>query len=362
MDINQLILIVLAGFLVVSAIDYVLGSRLGLGEKFMEAFRMMGPLALVIVGIVAVAPILAEGFQWVSRPLHAWLGVDPAALMNTFLALDLGGYALAVELGEREAAAVFSWVFIGSIYGATISFTVPVAIGLLRQEDLPFFTRGILFGLVCAPFGCIMGGLVAGFSLTMMVVNLIPALLLSGFIAVGLVFYQKGTVRLFTILGKGITVVATIGIVLLGLEALLPFLSLSGLAPLSEGMTIVGQVVLVLAGAFPLVYVLTRVLERPLERIGGKIGLNEKAGAGLLASLAHAIPAFAMFPEMNNRGKIIVAAFCVSGAFVLGGHLGFVAGINADVVFAMVVGKFGGGLAAAVLAWAVTRPTDANQA
>ncbi|AXF57468.1 ethanolamine utilization protein EutH [Salicibibacter kimchii] len=362
MDINQMILIVLAGFLVVSAIDYVLGSKIGLGEKFMEAFRMMGPLALVIVGIVAVAPILAEGVQWVSHPLHAWLGVDPAALMNTFLALDLGGYALAVELGESEAAALFAWVFIGSIYGATIAFTVPVAIGLLRQEDVPFFTRGILFGLVCAPFGCMMGGLVAGFSLTMMVVNLIPALLLSGIIAAGLMFYQKETVRLFTIVGKGVTVVATIGIVLLGVEALLPFLSIPGLAPLSEGMTIVGQVVLVLAGAFPLVHVLTRVLERPLEHVGGKIGLNEKAGAGLLASLAHAIPAFAMFPEMNNRGKIIVAAFCVSGAFVLGGHLGFVAGINADVVFAMVVGKLGGGLTAVMLAWTMTRPADANEA
>ncbi|SDI90766.1 ethanolamine utilization protein EutH [Natribacillus halophilus] len=355
MDINQVILFIMACFLIVSALDYIAGSKLGLGEKFFEAFRMMGPLALVIVGIVALAPILAEGIQWVSEPIHERFGIDPAALINTFLALDMGGHALAVELGESEAAAVFAWVFIGTSYGATISFTVPVAISLLKKEDVPRFTRGILLGLVCAPLGCVIGGLVAGFSLGMMLVNLMPALFLSVIIGAGLLFYEAQTITLFTYLGKTVTAIAVIGIILLGVEALTPFPPIPGLASLSEGITIVGQIVLVLAGAFPLVYVLTRLLERPLSRVGEHIGMNAKASAGLLAALAHTIPAFAMFSEMNRRGKIIVAAFCVSGGFALGGHLGFVAGVDANYVFAMVVGKLAGGLAAVLLAFVSVR-------
>ncbi|MBB6450942.1 ethanolamine transporter [Geomicrobium halophilum] len=355
MDINQVILFVMILSLTVSAVDYIFGSQLGIGTKFLEAFRMMGPLALVIVGIVTIAPLLASGIEWVSTPLHETVGIDPAALINTFLAIDMGGHALAVELADNEATAAFAWVFLGTIYGPALSFTVPAAMGLLQKEDVPFFARGILMGLVCAPLGCFIGGLVAGLPVNMMLLNLMPAMVFSVVIGAGLIFYQEATVKIFTFLGRAVTAVAVIGIILLSIETLLPFASISGLTPLSEGMTIIGQIVLVLAGAFPLVYMLSRGLEQPLQRVGDRLGMNAEASAGLLAALAHAIPAFAMFSDMNERGKTIVAAFCVSGAFVLGGHLGFVAGVDANYVFAMVIGKLTGGMTAVTLAWVVTR-------
>ena len=45
----------------------------------------------------------------------------------------------------------------------------------------------------------------------------------------------------------------------------------------------------------------------------------------------------------------------VGGAFVFGGHLGFVAGINKEVVFAMIVGKLVSGFSAVILAVVATR-------
>ncbi len=88
---------------------------------------MMGPLALVIVGIVALAPVMARGFLSIAEPIYRAFSIDPAALVNTILALDMGGYALAEELALSEEASVFSWALIGTTYGPTVAFTVPLA-------------------------------------------------------------------------------------------------------------------------------------------------------------------------------------------------------------------------------------------
>ena len=43
-------------------------------------------------------------------------------------------------------------------------------------------------------------------------------------------------------------------------------------------------------------------------------------------------------------------AFSVSGAFVLGSHLGFTAGVNKDMVFPIIVTKLVGGISAIFVA------------
>ena len=42
---------------------------------------------------------------------------------------------------------------------------------------------------------------------------------------------------------------------------------------------------------------------------------------------------------MSSQGKIISAAFVVSGAFLLGDHLGFVAGVNKEMILPVLLAK-----------------------
>ena len=49
--------------------------------------------------------------------------------------------------------------------GATVVFTIPVALGIIEKEDRPYLAKGVLAGMVAIPFGCLVGGLVAGFPL-----------------------------------------------------------------------------------------------------------------------------------------------------------------------------------------------------
>ena len=115
------------------------------------------------------------------------------------------------------------------------------------------------------------------------------------------------------------------------------------------------RIAIVLAGAFPLVWVLTRLLKKPLLTVGKWLGVNDTAAAGLVATLANSIATFGMVREMDDRGKVINVAFAVSAAFVFGDHLGFTAGFAPEMLPAMIAGKLAGGVSAVAVALLLTR-------
>lgn len=80
-----------------------------------------------------------------------------------------------------------------------------------------------------------------------------------------------------------------------------------------------------------------------------------------MTSLAHHIPMLASLKDMTPRGKVINVAFAVSAAFVLGSHLGFVAGMKKEMAAAMIIGKVAGGITAAAAAAWMTPAQSADQ-
>jgi ethanolamine transporter len=83
--------------------------------------------------------------------------------------------------------------------------------------------------------------------------------------------------------------------------------------------------------------------------------MNDKAAAGLIASLANSIAMFGMVKDMDKRGKVINIAFAVSAAFVFGDHLGFTAGYDPEMLLPVIVGKLAGGISAVVVASFMSR-------
>ena len=92
--------------------------------------------------------------------------------------------------------------------------------------------------------------------------------------------------------------------------------------------------------------------------VGKKLGINDAAAAGLIASLANSIAAFGMVKDMNQRGKVVNIAFAVSAAFVFGDHLGYTAGFAPQMLGAMIVGKLVGGISAIFVALWLTRKEE----
>ncbi len=355
MSAHEILIAVMAAFAVLGALDRIFGGRFGLGKEFEEGILAMGALAMAMVGIISLAPVLAKLLEPIVVPVYGFFGADPAMFAGSLLACDMGGGPLAVELARDPQAAMLGGVLTGSMLGATIVFTIPTAMGIVSKEDHRPLARGILCGIVTIPFGLLAGGLVAGFGLGMLIPNLIPIVLLAALIALGLWKAEKWMIRGFYWFSKGVLAVITVGLAAGIVEALTGFVVIPGLAPLSEGFETVGAIAIVLAGAFPLVFVLTKVLKKPLGKLGKLLHINETAAAGLVATLANSIATFGLVKDMDGRGKVVNIAFAVSAAFVFGDHLGFTAGFAPEMLPAMIVGKLVGGVAAVAVALLLTR-------
>ena len=354
MSVHEIIIWIMAVFAVLGALDRILGNRFGLGKEFEEGILAMGSLALAMIGVITLAPVLAAVLKPVIVPAYRFLGADPAMFAGTILACDMGGGSLAQEL-TTDSRALLGGVLTGSMLGATVVFTIPVAMGILRPEDRGFMAKGILCGIVTIPVGVLVGGLVAGFPVLLVLRNLIPIVLIAALIALGLWKFEKGMIKGFGIFGKLIIALITVGLTAAIVEALTGFAILPGMNPIEDGFHTVGEIAIVLAGAFPLVYVLTKLLRKPLLKLGGLLGVNDAAAGGLIASLANSIATFGLLKDMDDRGKVVNVAFAVSAAFVFGDHLGFTAGFAPEMLPAMILGKLAGGISAVAVALLLTR-------
>lgn len=358
MSVHEIIIWIMAVFAVLGALDRIFGGRLGIGKEFEEGILAMGSLALAMIGVITLAPVLAAVLKPVIVPVYRFLGADPAMFAGTILACDMGGGSLARELTADPQAALLGGVLTGSMLGATVVFTIPVAMGILRAEDRGFMAKGILCGIVTVPVGILVGGLVAGFPIVMVLRNLVPIVLIAALIALGLWKFEKAMIKGFGLFGKAVIALITVGLVSAIVEALTGFAVIPGMNPIEDGFHTVGEIAIVLAGAFPLVYVLTKLLRKPLLKLGSLLGINDAAAGGLVASLANSIATFGMVKQMDDRGKVVNVAFAVSAAFVFGDHLGFTAGFAPEMLPAMILGKLAGGITAVAVALLLTKKKE----
>lgn len=350
MSINEIIIYIMVLFAALGALDRIFGNKFGIGEKFEEGIMAIGTLAISMVGIIALAPVIANLLKPVIVPLFGILGADPAMFAGSILANDMGGAPLAQALAIDPQAGLFGGLIVGAMLGPTIVFTIPVALGIIEEQDRKYLATGVLAGVITIPIGAFVGGLVAGFPLMMVIRNLIPIIIFAALITLGLWKFEDAMVKGFTYFGKFVVAVITLGLGVGIIEQLTGIVLIPGMNPISEGFEVVAEIAIVLSGAFPLVYVITKVFKTPLMKLGKIMGMNDVAAAGLVASLANSIPMFGMMKDMDNRGKILNVAFAVSAAFVFGDHLGFTAGFNSTMIFPMIVGKLVGGITAVLVA------------
>ncbi len=312
--------------------------------------------------MLVLAPALTKPALKLLSPIYGLFGADPAMFAGTFLSSDIGGYPMAAAMTQDADVAAFSGLILGGILGVVISFTMPIALGILGEEDRAPFARGVLYGLLPVPLGALAGGLAAGFSLRMMVVNLLPILLLVVLMAIGIRRMPERMIAGFGVFGKLVTMVITLGLACAIIESLTGFALIPGMAPISDGFQLVGSLAIVLAGAYPLLNVVTWVFGRQLKAVGARAGINEYSVAGAIACLANAIPMFGMMKRMDEQGKVVNSAFAVSGAFVLGDHLAYTASVSQEMMLPVILAKLVSGVLSVLLALYLTRERKAPAA
>lgn len=335
-------------------LDRILGNRFRLGEKFEQGFQIMGPTALSMAGILCLVPALAQLLNRAAGTICAATGIDPA-MFGGLIAIDMGGYPLALELARDPAVGNYAGVIVAATLGCTVCFTIPVGMGMLPSDERRDFAHGILFGLAAMPIGLALGGLLCGIRPLTLLLQSLPILLLSLILLRGLQRHERGAIRAFSILARGISILTTLGLMLGAFSYMTGHVLLPALAPLEESMAVVAGIGVVSLGSLPVAELLQRALRRPLNWLGARTGMNAASMAALLVGTVSVLPAVAMVRDMDVRGRVVNAAAMVCSASALAAHLGYVASMDAKMILPMLAAKFAGGLAGALIALAATR-------
>lgn len=346
----QIVMIIMAVFFVLGAIDRCIGKRFGIGVEFEEGFFLMGKITLSIAGLICITPILANLLEPVVVPVFNRIGIDPAMFPSLFLSPDSGGWAIAHELSENTAVADFSGLIVAAIMGGVISFSIPAAVGLITKEDTKYLAVGIMAAFIVDPIGCFVGGIVQGLPIALLIRCLIPVTVEGLLLAVGLWLIPHIMIRGFQILAKFLYCIMTFGLILGAVKKMTGYEIISGLRPIEEAFQIVGAIALMSAGTLPLVYVVKKAAQKFLNRVSKKTGIDNLALSFSLASMASILPGFTVYHKMNVRGKVFLAGCAASVSNVLGPHLGFASNVNPEVVIPMMVGKLAAGVLAVPLA------------
>ncbi len=361
MDISKGIVAIILLFMVVGVIDRVLfHNRFGYGAKLEEGIMAMGPLAFAMLGIMCFAPVLGKVLTPLVRPFYQAIGADPAMLAGSLFAMDMGGYPLAAAMTEDVQIRQLSGIYISTMMGATITFSIPVSLGIIEEKDKPYLAQGVLAGFIAIPFGTLVSGLAAGMGPVFIVKNLIPSILLSVILGIGLWKAPKKVMSAFCIFADGVNAVIIICLGIAIIQELGRIVLIPGMDPIGPQIQAVGTIALTLAGAYPLVHFISTVFAKPLASFGKMIGINEQAAAGMVACLANNIPMFAMIKDMDPRGKVIAMAFSVCATFALGDHLGYVSSVDPAYAAPMIAGKLCGGVLAVCIAMFMIRKDPAS--
>lgn len=352
------------------------------GKEFVAGIDAIGPIFLPVAGIMASAPYLKAFVGGVFGPVFGLVGADPAMAATTFIAVDMGGYPLAFDL----AATKESWIMAmmtGYMAGATIVFTIPVALKMLEVKDRKYLALGVMSGLLAIPIGvfvsCVVIALTnpvirevvstnadATYQLALqwstIGLNLLPLIVICVLLALGLKFIPNGMIKGFIVFGRVLEGALKLVFVIVVIEyftgVFSTYLGGFGFEPIIadeedifRALETAGAIGIMLCGAFPMVWLIKKYLSKPLAWVGKKVHLSAEATTGILAASANVLAALAMVKDLKARDKVIVIAFGVCCAFLLGDHLSFTANFQPSLIVPVMLGKLAGGIFAIIFAF-----------
>lgn len=350
---NVLIAVLLC-FALLGALDKLFNGALGVAPAFDQGLASMGPLCLSMAGIYcAASTLLGGGSQGAAL---AGLPFDPSLLAGALLAPDMGGYTLATQLARDSQLGAYSAVLVSSTLGTLVSFALPISLGSLPGHEVRGFMQGVVWGIVALPLGLLAGGLVLGMGPAQLWAGLWPVCVVCLGLCAGLRFAPRGCLRVMSALGQLVRAAGILLLCVVTAGVFVPRWAVVDPELVTEVLLVVFRITAVVCGSMVAASLLMARVGRLLGRAAGALGVNEYAVVGMLASLASSISMLPLYGRMDVRGKVMNAAFTVSGAFCLGGQLAFVAAVaDGQQVAAFVAAKLVAGLAAAGLALKFTR-------
>lgn len=350
---NTILTYVIAIFFLLGIVDKVfLQGRLGFQSQLEAGIAQIADLVLTLVGIMCFAPVLGLVLTPVLSPIYTLIGADPANFCGIVLGPDGGAFSLAQSMTENEQVIALSGLFLSSMLGVTVCFSLAFALGVVEKSDQEVLSQGMLAGIIAAPFATICAGLIAGFDIVFMLRSLAVSFAIVVLLVIGILKIRDKVVHGFMVFSK---IISACSLVCLGFAC---FELLSGvklipwIGSIDDKFSTVGTMGVTIAGALCMVSFLQRILKRPMAALGHALRINDTAILGIMLSIVNAMPVYAMVKDMDARGKLTVIAFSTPACYALGSHLAFAQTMMAEYAIPMVAGKILGGVMAVAIAYA----------
>lgn len=299
----------------------------------------MGDFMMSVGGFYCIAIAFLNG--------HATLFENKEMIISSLLAPDLGGYSIIESMTHADNILIFCGVLLTSTLGCLISFQLPIFLNELDTDDLNHYLKGVVYGilgLLPILIGC-------GFLLHIdhFLIVFLPVILICA-ILIGLFFISfKTLIVVLTVFSK---LVQMLGYIFFFLVCLTFFFNMNftNATLINEALRIVFQMSIIVCGSLVFCEIVLRKFSSQIERVGQILNINKYSVMGIILSFGTSIAMLPLFSKMNKKGKILNAAFSLSGAFVFGGQLGFIASVNPASVTWFVVVKLVAGILGLVIA------------
>ena len=346
----SVIKIVILIFSLIGTVDYLLGNKFGVGKEYEKAFSLFCPMALSMLGMIVIAPGIGVWLTPAFDGFYRLFGIDPSIVPASIFANDMGGMPLAQSICKSEDIGNFNAFVVSSMMGCVISFTIPFSLGIVKKNQHKELFFGLLCGIVTIPVGCFVAGLLCKLDPLALLVDLLPLILLSGVICAMLIFLPKICIKCFTAFGLFMKLLSIAG----RAGAIFPVLTTKEIFPafdtFENAVLVCANACVTLSGTLPFMYIVAKLVGKPLTKLGSKMGINAISTLALLGNLVTNASAFGTMEKMDKKGTVLNAAFAVSAAFVFGSHLAFTMAYDNRYVAPMVVGKLVAGVCAVILA------------
>ncbi|MBQ8813310.1 MAG: ethanolamine utilization protein EutH [Lachnospiraceae bacterium] len=346
---NPIAMVVLI-FSVFGAADYLFGNKIGVGKEFEKAFLLFAPMALSMLGMLVIAPAVGAWLSPVFDGFYDIFGIDPSVIPASLFANDMGGMILAQSICKTEMIGSFNAFIISSMMGCVISFTIPFSLGIVRQTQHKELFWGLLCGIVTIPIGSFVAGLLCGLTPQELFISMLPLIIFSVIVGAILIFFPKICIKCLEIFGFFMKILAISGLVC----AVFTFLTKIEISPyfdtFENAAFICANACVTLSGALPFMFIITKVLNKPLNKLGALIGINGVSALAFLGTLVTNASTFGIMDKMDKKGTVLNSAFAVSASFVFGSHLAFTMAFDSSYVAPMIVGKLVSGVCAVILA------------
>jgi len=152
--ISDVVIYIMMAFVLIGAVAAIRDDQNGLGKEFLQGIHSIGYLFIPVAGVMAALPYLSTFIEKFLGPIWSALGADPSMAATTFIATDMGGYQLAEATAHSNGDWITAMVT-GYMAGATIVFSIPVGLAMLRRVDHKYMALGIMSGILTIPIGVV---------------------------------------------------------------------------------------------------------------------------------------------------------------------------------------------------------------